>query len=156
MDELTLGAIALPATLIALASALAALWHFEVGPWLAWRRTITRLRSDVQRAVDEYRPPPRRHDAHCPACGRFAVLVFDGERGRVTRCRAHGVLSRAHRLVARERPHPYTVTTHRPHPALALVRVVEPSFVCAEPARPWDWLDGPEQRGTLPRWLAAA
>ena len=144
-NDLILPLAALAASVVGLGAASAALVRFEVMPALEHRRELRDLRAEVQRLADEYAAtPPRRqrHDAHCPACGRFAVLVFDGERGRVTRCRAHGVLVKAKRRIGRpERVQPILVAAHRPIVDLG-VRVGSLSFAVAEPARPLDWLDG--------------
>lgn len=97
MTELDLALIALAAALVSALAASASGTYYVAVPALGRRLALRSLARDVQRLADEHeaRPEPRRrHDGHCPKCGRFAAIVSDGPRGRWTRCKAHGVQAR--------------------------------------------------------------
>ena len=120
----------LETTLWLLALALAALLAvsgasvpLSLAPHLAHRAALRDLRRAVQREADEHaaKPEPRRrHNAHCPACGRFARVTSSGPRGVRTRCAAHGIRLRATKRIGRPDTVLVRLTPHRPVVALPL------------------------------------
>lgn len=154
MDVTTLAPLALfAATLAALgASATLGLKVYTV-PAIDRRVRIHALRREVGQLAQAHADRPieatvKRHNVHCPACGRFARVTSSGEWGVRTRCAVHGIRLRAVKLIGeRERPVvvPMRATTYRPLIALEPPTTTGPIPVMLEAirpsARPLDWLD---------------
>lgn len=156
MDALTTLAIAaLPVALAAIPTAAA----FAAVPPIRRRVAISRLRATIQAAVDAHAAavvPRRRHDAHCPTCGRFARVTSSSDRGVWTRCSAHGVRLRATRHIGEhERPLLVRITTHHPLDGL-IPRVDTGPLTLSTPARWADFLDGHDPATAPIPVLAAA
>lgn len=150
MDSLTLtGLVLLGVCAAALAAATTLGIRLELAPALAHRAVVRRLRADVQILADEHaaRPAPRaRHNAHCPACGRFARVTSSGPHGVRTRCSVHGVRLRAVKRIGRPERNLVGIITYAP--LVALPGAAEPPPLHLEPpARALDWLDG--ESGTV-------
>lgn len=160
MDSLTLTGLALLGIVaVALAAASSLGIMLELAPAIARRHRIARLGADVQILADEHaaRPAPRaRHNAHCPACGRFARVTSSSDRGVRTRCAVHGVRLRVTKRIGERERTLIAVTPHRPLVAIPLAEYV-PLVPEVEAMRPTvrlaDWLDGPM---TTRRRLAVA
>jgi hypothetical protein len=104
MDELTPAFALLGASLALLAASIAAGVELEIAPRVRSRLQRHRLAAQLAQLVaqhDEAPAPRRRHNAHCPACGRFARVTSSGPRGTWTRCAVHGVRLRAQRRIGR-------------------------------------------------------
>jgi hypothetical protein len=157
-NTVTIGFVLLILCGLALAGAFALAIATEVVPRVHRLLAMSRLRFDVQLAADEYvaRPVQRhRHNAHCPACGRFARVTSAGDWGVRTRCKAHGMRLRAVRLVGeRERTTLVKITTYRPGWVDEVAPVTSPLAIEA-PVREPDWLDDAET-GPIPILLPRA
>lgn len=143
MDTLTTLAL-FPLTAAAAGAALATRGALiDLGTHLAHKRRVREVRREVARATDEHaaRPiPRRRHDHHCPACGRFARVTSSSERGVWTRCAAHGIRLRATRRIgAHEVAEVITLVVHRPL-GIEPPPITSPLAIMP-PLRRVDWLD---------------
>lgn len=159
MDSLTLtGLVLLGACAAALAAATTLGIRLELAPALAHRAVVRRLRADVQILADEHAAQPapvHRHNAHCPACGRFARVTSSTVAGVRTRCTAHGIRLRAVKRIGRN-----DVTLVRltlvPDQRLSIAPpLVEHVDAMRPTVRVADWLDG-TRVSPLKRPLAVA
>lgn len=154
MDALTtLGTLTLLAACLAgiAVSGTLGITH-ELVPSIAYRGRLRTLKREVVQLAAEYVPPgePRhRHNAHCPACGRFARVTSAGEWGVRTRCKAHGIRLRAVKLIGQSERHLIRVTTYRAPLAETVPTTTGPVPIMVEaiaPQRAYDWLDAVQSR----------
>lgn len=103
IDELTLGFVALPvAALGIVAASIGAITEgIVVLRERSRQREIKQREEAIELVVEDLNkdlvkvffpnvpPPRRRHNIHCPTCGRFAKKVWDSEV--VVECAKHGV-----------------------------------------------------------------
>jgi hypothetical protein len=122
MDSLTLTGLALLGTVAAaLVATTSAGIRLELAPAIARRHRMRSLGRSVQILADEHaaRPAPRaRHNAHCPACGRFARVTSSGPRGVRTRCATHGIRLRVTKRIGERERTLVALTPYRPLVAL--------------------------------------
>lgn len=160
MDSLTLyGLVFLALAAVCFVGATSAGIVIDAAPALGRLVRMRRLGLDVRQLAAEHAaaPPPRvRHNAHCPACGRFAHVTSAGPRGIRTRCKAHGVRLRVIKRIGEPERHLISISAYRPLvgelPALPMLDIAP--LTLAPPARMPDWLDGVTVP-TLRRALAA-
>lgn len=145
MDALIATIAGLTVALTGLAASATAGIRHELIPYLGRRSRMRALADDLDRLAAERTTRPAPHPgAHCPACGRFARVTSDGERGTWTRCAACGIRLRTPRRIGRREAALVEVTGH--HPIIPLPvppPLPSPSDVVA-PLRAPDWLDAVE------------